>query len=697
MTSSIVWRPGPLEFVIDIDGAPTLQWAGLPGTRGVDAGRAALPLAEVRLAGEGNADASSERLVGGSTGRRLRYVAHAETADGETRSLTVEMQDPATRLTVRTSFTVRGDVPVATAETEVVNDGSGPVGVQFVSSLVVGGLTGHAENWWRDHHVSVAQNSWFREAVWVRRSLGDVGIDDIGLAQWGHPGSRASFGLTGRGSWSSGGHLPMGLLSGGGRSMLWQIEHNGPWRWEIGDLHGDLYLLASGPTDQAHDWSITLAPGEAFRSVPAAMAWGASDDDAFAAMTEHRRRIRRPHPDDERLPVIFNDYMNCLSGDPTSAKLAPLIDAAAAAGAEYFCIDAGWHAEDGDWWSDVGDWMPSTWRFDAGLEGELAKIRSRGMIPGLWIEPEVVGVNSAVARTLPDEAFFQRDGARIVESGRHQLDFRHPAARAHLDAVIDRFVAEYGVGYLKFDYNIDITQGTDAADDAPGAGQLGHSRAYLGWLRAVMDRHPGLVIENCASGGQRLDYALLALHPVQSTSDNQDPLLYAPIAAAAPTAVTPEQSAVWSYPQPDWSDERNAFTMVNSLLGRVHLSGRVDLLDPDQTALVIEAVNAYKGYRERLRHGRPFWPLGLPSWHDDLIALGMDCGEETYVTVWRRGGAVDVEIPLPSFAGVDLEAVPIYPTTLPTDVSWRPESGVLALGLPDEPAARLLRLGRGRA
>src|SRR5690606_10775866 len=153
--------------------------------------------------------------------------------------------------------------------------------------------------------------------------------------------------------------------------------------------------------------------------------------------------------------------------------------------------------------------------------------RDRGMVPGLWLEPESLGVRSPAVHELPDDAFFQRDGARVIESGRYQLDFRHPAVIERLTAVVDRLVADYGVGYLKFDYNVDVTQGTDAAADSPGDGQLAHGRAYLAWVASILDRHPGLVIENCSAGGQRMDYAMLALHSIQSTSDNQDPLLYA--------------------------------------------------------------------------------------------------------------------------------------------------------------------------
>ena len=167
-------------------------------------------------------------------------------------------------------------------------------------------------------------------------------------------------------------------------------------------------------------------------------------------MTSYRRALRRPHQDHRELPVIFNDYMNTLSGDPTTEKLTPLITAAARAGAEYFCIDAGWYADIGEaWWDTVGLWTPSASRFPAGIAEVMDHIRAEGMVPGLWLEPEVVGVRSPVAEQLPLEAFFVRDGQRVVEQGRYHLDLSHPAAVKHLDHVVDALVGDLGVRYLK--------------------------------------------------------------------------------------------------------------------------------------------------------------------------------------------------------------------------------------------------------
>lgn len=117
----------------------------------------------------------------------------------------------------------------------------------------------------------------------------------------------------------------------------------------------------------------------------------------FTPLTQYRRRIRRQDEDNERLPIIFNDYVNCLIGDPTADKVSALIQPAAKAGAEYFCIDCGWYADGGSWWDSVGEWEPSKLRFPDGLSETLKQIRAAGMTLGLWVEPEVVGIRSRVS------------------------------------------------------------------------------------------------------------------------------------------------------------------------------------------------------------------------------------------------------------------------------------------------------------
>ncbi|KAF9884588.1 hypothetical protein FE257_001472 [Aspergillus nanangensis] len=662
------------------------------------------PLVELRLAGEGTAKhKTSKSLIGGYVGTRLKYQSHSVEVDAGDRSRTLNISladdNGAANLTVISHLTVYDTIPVLRATATVQNDSDQEVVVTQLSSLVLGGLSVGSPQWWTGYTLSVPNNSWFREAQWIDRDLPSLGIDDYGV--YGRPenhyGSLAHFGVSNRGSFSTEGHLPMGALKrrDNTETWLWQVESSGSWRWEIGDWKDNIYLAAGGPVECDHDWRQRLIPGQKFTTVPVALCHVlAPYDAAFAAMTQYRRRIRRKHRDTERLPIIFNDYMNCLMGDPTDEKILALLDPVVRSGAEYFVIDAGWYADDAGWWDDVGLWEPSKKRFPMGFEPLLSRIKDAGLIPGLWIEPEVIGVRSVVANQLPHDAFFQRDGQRIVEKGRYQLDYRHPAVRDRMHNIIHRLITEYGVGYFKFDYNIEVTQGTDIACSSPGAAHLDHNQAYLSWVSELLDRFPDLVIENCSSGAQRMDYAMLAVHTLQSTSDQQDPDRYAAIAAAIPTAVIPEQGATWAYPQPGWSDELNALTVTNSLLGRIHLSGRLDGLTPHQFDLVKHGMDVYRSLRTDLPNAVAFWPLGLPQWHDEWLALGMTVqqGRCCYLSVWRRGGPDSKSLPIPALQGCQVRCELLYPSQFAAETKWRASEGALAVQLPSQICARLFKL-----
>jgi alpha-galactosidase len=204
------------------------------------------------------------------------------------------------------------------------------------------------------------------------------------------------------------------------------------------------------------------------------------------------------------------------------------------------------------------------------------------------------------------------------------------------------------------------------AADSVGAGLLAHNRAHLAWLDRVLDRHPGLILENCASGAMRMDYALLSRMQLQSTSDQQDPLRYPPIAVSAPMSVLPEQSASWAYPQPGMSDEEFAYDVCTGMLGRLYLSGRLDAMSANQVQSVRDAVNVYRDIRADLANAVPLWPLGLPLWSDPWLSLAMRSGDVTYLAVWQRGDErADVTLSLPHLRDRHIDLTVLYPRELP--------------------------------
>ncbi|RZT27604.1 alpha-galactosidase [Kribbella sp. VKM Ac-2569] len=630
------------------------------------------PLVEISAIGYGH---SRNRHANTVLGQRLRYVRHEDSEN----TLRIQQEDPESGLLVTSVFEARAGVRTWS---EASMTGPGSLELTFLSSLVVGLESVDAE-------LYSAANSWMAESRWSAQRLRAGELADI-VSEGHHHVANTRHAVTSTNSWSCGERLPIGVLVDRGTpyALGWQIEHNGPWHYELGESRRGGYLLLSGPTDLEHQWTVELTGDKPFTSVPVSLVAGTDRDSVFAALTRQRRAIRQRRPIDDRMPVVFNDYMNTLLGDPTTEKLLPLIDAAAEAGADYFCIDAGWYAE-GNWWDTVGAWQPSTTRFPNGLAEVIKRIHDRGMVPGLWLEPEVIGMRSPIAGELPDDAFLTRRGIRVAEGGRYLLDLRSPTARKHLDDTVDRLVEEFGVGFFKFDNNTITGPGTDKGGTSLGHGLLEHNRALLDWLDGLHTRHPDLLIENCGSGAMRMDYAMLSRLHLQSTSDQEDPLLYAPITAAAPAAVLPEQAGHWAYPITGTTREQFTFALVNGIPGRLYLSGHLNRMTPAELDLVRSALAAHRDILEDLDSLVPAWPLGLPGWTDDWIALSLNGPETTYLTLWHREpGPATISLPIPRAT-----IVPHFPADdSDWTYTWADDDTLTVTAHTPEPSARVLRL-----
>lgn len=653
------------------------------------------PIVEVLVSG---VDRISERqgpkYVRTGPGHRLKYRRFIDGRNDRGRKIEVVTADEPTGLEVHSHYQFYDGIAVVRAWTDVINRGTEDRGLEYVSSFSLTGID--KEGILRADEkmeLRIPHNAWQKEMHWNTYRLPNLGMS---VTQEGHNRrSSKTIGVGNVGNWSTKEYLPMGYLENRetGGNLYWQIENNGSWYWEISDQDGYLYLKLSGPTEHQSHWWKNLKPGESFTTVPVAVgSVSGGFDPAMGELTKYRRAIRRDNDDNRKLGVIFNDYMNCLWGDPTTEKELTLIDQAAEAGCEYFCVDCGWYS-DGYWWDGVGEWLPSQKRFPNGLKEVTDYIRSKGMIPGVWLELEVMGIRCPMADRVPDDWYFVRHGKRVYDRSRYQLDFRNPAVAAHATGVIDRLVREYGVGYIKMDYNIEPGIGTELNADSFGDGLLGHNRAYLAWLDEIFKKYPGLVIENCSSGGLRMDYAMLSRYSIQSTSDQEDYKMYATIAANCPSALTPEQAAIWSYPLAQGDGEEVVFNMVNAMLLRIHQSGRLTDLSPERMALVKEGIACYKTIREDNRTSLPYWPLGLSKYSDLWVSLGLRGKHKDRIAVWHRNSHTPAAtIPVTHLRGKDVTVVCIYPKAQNCSYRWNKECGELSVKLPAPVSARLFEL-----
>lgn len=570
-------------------------------------------------------------------GYMLTFVDMKDERNETGRVLTFIQKDEGTGARVVTTWQFYQGTTTIRMQSEVTNEGTEVQTLEYISSFYYLGIEKEGEMSSDDKmQLTFAHNGWQKEMNFHTYSFPALGLPQTQPTVYQRTSKTIE--LTNTGNWSTKEYLPMGYLSNeeADTAIYWQIEHNGSWHAEISDQNDHFYLALSGPTEVQSHWFQNLKPGESFTTVPVAV--GVSDADfakTMGQLTKYRRMIRRVNKDDENLPVIFNDYMNCLFGDPTTEKELPLIDAAAEAGCEYYVIDAGWYAP-GLWWDSVGEWQESRERFPGGIKEVTDYIRGKGMVPGVWLELEVMGINCEKAKNAPDDWFFIRHGKRVFDRSRYQLDFRNPAVIDHVNEVIDRVVNEYGVGYIKMDYNIEPGIGTELDADSVGAGLLAHERAYLAWLDSVFKKYPDLVIENCSSGGLRIDYALLSRYSIQSTSDQEDYQNYASIAVNAPAGLTPEQAAVWSYPQRNGDKEETIFNMVNAMLLRIHQSGHLAELSPERVALVKEGISYYKEIRSDIKKALPDWPIGLADTRATFLCGALKTENKAYLAVFRK-------------------------------------------------------------
>ncbi len=647
-------------------------------------------------------------------GYLLKYVSMEDTRNTIGRCLVITQKDDITGAFVVTQWQFYEGLDIIRMQNTVTNQSDMVQTLEYISSFYYSGIEKEGSLSSDDKmEIRIPRNGWQKELNWHKYCFADVGLGQTQTSVYQRTSTTCE--VTNTGNWSTKEYLPIGYIANteADTALFWQIEHNGSWHWEIGDQNRHFYVGVSGPTEVQSHWFKNLAPGESFTTVPVAVGVAENDiNTVFTNLTKYRRQIRRKNKDNENLPVIFNDYMNCLFGDPTTEKEFPLIDAAAKAGCEYYCIDCGWYSA-GEWWDNVGEWQESKERFPNGIKEVTDYIRSKGMVPGVWLELEVMGIECDLAKKVPDNWFFIRHGKRVYDRSRYQLDFRNPEVIAHVTEVIDRVVNQYGVGYIKMDYNIEPGIGTEIDADSMGDGLLQHEKAYLKWLDDIFEKYPDLVIENCGSGGLRIDYALLSRYSIQSTSDQEDYINYATISANTMSGLTPEQAAIWSYPQREGNPEKpgslraqadiieeTIYNMVNAMLLRIHQSGHLAELSKKRFALVQEGIAYYKKIRSDIAIGLPFWGNDFADSRDTTVSSGLIANQTLYLAVWRRGGNTDeITIPLSNAlrrmnydSSKSITVSCSYPQAMPCECKLDSDNQILHVWLPKIVMARMLEI-----
>lgn len=352
-------------------------------------------------------------------------------------------------------------------------------------------------------------------------------------------------------------------------------------------------LLAEG--------EVILGEGERYTTPWAVGSWGDGLNE-LSKRFHDELRARPQHPRRPR-PVTLNTW-EAVYFDHDLETIGALAERAAAVGVERFVLDDGWFLGRRDDTAGLGDWFVDKAVWPAGLGPLIDKVRELGMEFGLWVEPEMVNLDSELAREHPDWILRGRDELPVAGRQQHVLDLANEGAWQHLLERLDALLNEYDIAYLKWDHNRDLLEA--GAADSGRARVHDNVEALYRLLAALKERHPGLEIESCASGGARVDLGILEYTDRIWTSDTLDPLERLQIQRFTGLIVPPEMmGAHLTSPSVHSTGRQVSLDLSAGVAMFGHLGIEWDLrdLEDDQLDAVRRWVALHKHHRRLIHSG----------------------------------------------------------------------------------------------
>lgn len=373
---------------------------------------------------------------------------------------------------------------------------------------------------------------------------------------------------------------------------------------------------------------IRLRPGETYTAPTVYFVHATTGLDGVSERLHRRWRAGRDPARHRPRPLVLNVW-EAVYFDHDLARLTQLADTAARIGIERFVLDDGWFGGRRDDLRGLGDWWVSPQVWPEGLAPLVEHVRGLGMEFGLWFEPEMVSLDSDLAREHPDWVLGPRAGH--PREWRHQqaLDLANPEAGARLETQISALVDEYAIDFIKWDHNRDLLEAV-RSDDLGADRPAVHAQtiAFYALLDRLRERHPSLEIESCASGGARIDLGVLTRTDRVWTSDCNDALERARIQRWTSLLVPAAVMGTHVGPATAHTTHRTldlGFRTLMALQGHAGLEWDITTCSDDELAALTSWSALYRELRDLLHSG-------------DLVRDTADDGSLIVTGTLARGG-----------------------------------------------------------
>lgn len=379
-------------------------------------------------------------------------------------------------------------------------------------------------------------------------------------------------------------------------------------------------FLAQVEVDQFHttrvsmginpfDFTWLLEPGESFQTPEVVMVYS---DKGLNGMSQtyhqlYRTRLARGVYRDRERPILINNW-EATYFDFNEEKILHIAKTAAELGIELFVLDDGWFGKRDNDRSSLGDWFVNKQKLPNGLEGLAKNINQMGMQFGLWVEPEMVSVDSELYRKHPDWCIHVPNRPR--SEGRNQLvlDYSRKEVCDYIIQVISDVLASAPISYVKWDMNRHMTEIGSVA--LPPERQRETAHRYMLGLYRVMEeitsRFPHILFESCSGGGGRFDPGMLYYMPQTWTSDNTDAVSRLKIQYG--TSLVYPISAMGAHVSAVPNHQVHRITSLE-MRGHVAMSGNfgyeLDLtkLSEEEKSMIKQQVAFYKDIRRLVQFG----------------------------------------------------------------------------------------------
>ncbi|MFN3420389.1 MAG: alpha-galactosidase [Armatimonadota bacterium] len=302
----------------------------------------------------------------------------------------------------------------------------------------------------------------------------------------------------------------LGLKSENGgivEGIVGGLEWSGRWRGVV-QRQGNAVTVRMVATEVIYQ----LAPGAEISSPSAFLMLFTGDwDEAGWQLHQWQERFLCPPAPNDFPWVQFNSWFGWTT-HIDEATMMKEVDIAADLGCEVFVIDAGWYegCGTGDFGHGLGNWTEHRGKFPNGLKALSDYVHSKGMKFGLWVEPERIDLETSLAKQHPD--WFAKQDGKVIGGGRYaHLCFGNPQVVEWFKERLAKVIADYGVDWLKWDYNIAYGLGCNDPTHGhqEGDGTYAHTQGVYAVKSFLREKFPHLVIEGCASGGNRIDFGIL--------------------------------------------------------------------------------------------------------------------------------------------------------------------------------------------